>query len=210
MFKYWDKIRIPLLVIAGILILISFLFPIWKIYLNANMYPNDIGMAIYAYKPGDPPDVKEMDGGLTELNILNHYIGMRPIKTDLLVFKLLPALFSLIAILLIVSAFWRKKGLLIGTALLFTLTSIYGWVTFVYTLYVFGHDLKSEAAIKVPPFMPGIYGENRLAQFTTWSYFDWGLYLPVISFVLCWLVLFLDRLKKNRDSRLIPEKGEKI
>lgn len=68
MFKYWNKIRTLILIIAGIILLVSFFFPIWKIYLNANMYPNDIGMAIYAYKPGDPPDVKEIDGGLAELN----------------------------------------------------------------------------------------------------------------------------------------------
>ena len=196
--KLWGKIRIIPLLAAAVMVFLAFKFPMWEIYLNANMYPNDIGMAIYATHPGDPPDVAEMDGGLHELNVLNHYIGMRPIRADLPVFKILPTLMVIVGVLLILSAFIRKLKMILITVIVFALMSVYGVATFLYRIYSYGHNLDPHAAIKVPPFMPGIWGENKLAQFTTYSYFDWGTYFLVIAFVVSFLVLVVDwRLRRK-------------
>ena len=190
--KLWGKIRIIPLLAAAVMVFLSFKFPMWEIYLEANMYPNDIGMAIYATHPGDPPDVAEMDGGLHELNVLNHYIGMRPIRADLPVFKILPALMVIVGVMLILSAFIRKFKMILATVIVFALMSVYGVATLIYRIYSYGHNLRPDAAIKVPPFMPGIWGQNKLAQFTTYSYFDWGTYFLVIAFVVAFLVLAVD------------------
>jgi len=204
--KLWKWIRIIPLLAAAAMLFISFLFPMWEIYLEANMYPNDIGMAIYATRPADPPDVATMDGGLHELNVLNHYIGMRPIKADLPIFKVLPTLIVILGILLILCAFVKKKWLLLVVTGLFALTSVYGVATLFYRIYSFGHDLNPHAAIKVPPFTPGIWGQNKLAQFTTYSYFDWGTYFLVIAFVVSVLVLFVDWwLEKRQKNRGMTE-----
>ncbi len=204
--KLWSKIRIIPLLAAAVMVFLSFKFPMWEIYLEANMYPNDIGMAIYATHPGDPPDVAEMDGGLHELNVLNHYIGMRPIRADLPVFKILPTLMVIIGVMLILSAFIRKLKMILATVVVFAMMSVYGVATLIYRIYSYGHNLRPDAAIKVPPFMPGIWGQNKLAQFTTYSYFDWGTYFLVIAFVVAFIVLVVDwRLQKKVGSGVIEQ-----
>ncbi len=206
--KIWGKIRFIPLLAAAAMLFVSFKFPMWEIYLEANMYPNDIGMAIYATHPGDPPDVAEMDGGLHELNVLNHYIGMRPIKADLPVFKILPVWIVVLGILLILCAFIRKLKLMLTTVILFALMSVYGVATLIYRIYSYGHNLRPDAAIKVPPFMPGIWGQNKLAQFTTYSYFDWGTYFLVIAFVVAFLVLVVDwRIQKRQAGEGMTEQS---
>ncbi len=206
--KIWGKIRVIPLLAAAAMLFVSFKFPMWEIYLEANMYPNDIGMAIYATHPGDPPDVAEMDGGLHELNVLNHYIGMRPIKADLPVFKILPVWIVVLGILLILCAFIRKLKLMLTTVILFALMSVYGVATLIYRIYSYGHNLRPDAAIKVPPFMPGIWGQNKLAQFTTYSYFDWGTYFLVIAFVVAFLVLVVDwRIQKRQAGEGMTEQS---
>lgn len=204
--KLWGKTRIIPLLAAAAMMFVSFWFPMWKIYLVANMYPNEIGMSIYATRPGDPPDVAEMDGGINELNVLNHFIGMQPIRADLPVFKILPVWIVLVGVMLMISAFVKKKKVLPITVGLFALLSVYGVGTLIYRVYSYGHDLDPRAAIKIPPFMPGIWGENKLAQFTTYSYFDWGTYLLVIAFVVSALALFVDwRLEKRQASSGMTE-----
>ncbi|MBM4131681.1 hypothetical protein FJ250_11750, partial [bacterium] len=54
----------------------SSVFPLWRIRMEAPQYPKGLYMDIYTYK---------LDGGndgrdVTELNGLNHYIGMRKIE----------------------------------------------------------------------------------------------------------------------------------
>ena len=191
--KEFLNLRALLLFAAGSAVLAGFLFPRWTFYLYSNQYENGIGMAIYACKATDPPDIHEIDGGLREINILNHYIGMREIKTEEMPeFKWIPAGFGLASLLLFLSIFIRKKGLIIGTMVYFALVSMAGVANLLYRLYSFGHDLDPQAPIKVEPFMPGICGENELAQFATYSYFEWGTYLPVIGFLLGLVVLFFD------------------
>lgn len=203
--KKWEMARSLLLVIAGALIFVSFRYPMWSIYLWANMYPNGIGMSVYAYKPADPPDVEEMDGGMHELNVLNHYIGMKPISRKLPVFTILPTLLGLSAVLLILSAFIRREKFFKVALWVFLGTAVYGMVTFFYRIYEYGHDLRPDAAIKVPPFTPGIIGWNRIAQFETWSEFGWGTYLVLIAFVLAWGTYFLDR--RFRKKALASERA---
>lgn len=57
--------------IAAILLLISIPLPYWKMELQAPQYPH--GLHITAY-------VNELTGDLSEINGLNHYIGMRPLE----------------------------------------------------------------------------------------------------------------------------------
>ena len=62
---------------ASLLLLLTFLFPLWYINLEAPQYPEGIGLEIWinqitGQKPND----------LTNINGLNHYIGMKTIVPD--------------------------------------------------------------------------------------------------------------------------------
>ncbi len=73
------KKRLPqiLFILAGLLLLTLFVWPIWRITLVAPQYPHGVHMHIYINKIGGSEP-----GTLQNINILNHYIGMKPIEPD--------------------------------------------------------------------------------------------------------------------------------
>jgi len=201
--KTMAVLRFLILVAAGVLIIVSMKYPMWYMYLDSNNFPDGIGMAVWATHPGDPGDIDELDGGLKEINILNHYIGMEEISTEtMFVFTLLPGLLVLSAILSGITAFVRKLWMSLANFLVMAGISAWGVFMLVYSLYSFGHNLDPTAAIKVEPFMPGIYGENSLAQFTTYSDFYWGTYLLIIAtiFMLAAVIIDYDTFRRAREE----------
>ena len=73
-------------------------------------------------------------------------------------------------------------------------------VDFVFWLWWFGHNLHPWAAFTVKPFMPTVFGEGKVAQFTTYAYPDYGFALSVASaFIL--LVALLIRRKQLREAK---------
>lgn len=177
--------RFLILIAAAALIIVSMRYPMWYMYLDSNNFPNGIGMSIWATHPGDPEDIAQLDGGLKEVNVLNHFIGMKEISTEALpVFSVLPVVLVITAFACVIAAFIRKKWASFAVVVLFAAISVSGVFVLIYSLYSFGHNLDPTAAIKIDPFMPGIYGEHKLAQFTTYSNFYWGTYLLVIAFLL--------------------------
>ncbi len=72
--KYSSSILFGL---AGLLLLVLFIMPMWKIILLAPQYPNGVEMHIYINKIGGKDR-----GTLQNINILNHYIGMKKIEPD--------------------------------------------------------------------------------------------------------------------------------
>lgn len=66
-----------LMAIAALLLLMLFVFPIWQITLIAPQYPDGITLYIWVNQiTGDSP------GTLQNINILNHYVGMKYIEPD--------------------------------------------------------------------------------------------------------------------------------
>src|SRR4051812_40703736 len=63
--------------LAGVLLLGAFVFPLWRISLEAPQYPEGIGMLI---RVATVEGVKPND--LHNINGLNHYIGMHAIEPD--------------------------------------------------------------------------------------------------------------------------------
>jgi len=199
--NWWGKGRFALLLAAGILMLLSVRLPVWSIYLWSFSYPDGIGMTVYTYKPADPPDIAELDGGMHEFQVLNHFIGMRPITSDLIVFKLLPAGIVVSGGLLVIAAFWKRRNFLYGAVGATCLVGLYGAVSFLYYMYMYGHDLDPNAAIDVEPFMPGLWGENQLAQFTTWSQFESGALFLVLGTVLALTVVGVEYGMSRKQRR---------
>lgn len=202
--------RFLILVTAAALIIISMRYPMWYMYLDSNNFPKGIGMAVWATHPGDPEDIAELDGGLKEINVLNHYIGMKEISKETMpIFKVLPVVLVIASIACVVAAIIRKKWASFSVLVLFAAISAGGMFTLVYSLYSFGHNLDPRAAIKVEPFMPGIYGEHHMAQFTTYSDFYWGTYLLVIAFLLIVAAWIIDVVQgRRRQEGPSTPKGE--
>src|SRR5512139_2891380 len=58
---------------AGLLILIAAFMPLWKLELIAPQYPKGLFITSYGY---------QMTRDITELNGLNHYIGLKALEPD--------------------------------------------------------------------------------------------------------------------------------
>jgi len=66
-------------------------------------------------------------------------------------------------------------------------------------LYWFGHNLHPYGAFKVKPFMPTVFGDGKVAQFTTHSYPTIGFYFLLGVFILLILSVLIRR-KALKDA----------
>ena len=171
-----------LISVAGLLLLILFFKPLWKIILLAPQYPEGVEMHIYVNKIGgkDP-------GTLQNVNILNHYIGMKPIEPDSIPeLKYFPKIVWAFIILAIVFAIVNHKyGYLfwvgtLGIALCLALYDFYLWE------YDYGHSLDPNAPMKFEgeSFQPPLIGRKNVINFVAISLPHWGGYAIILSLIL--------------------------
>jgi hypothetical protein len=66
-------------------------------------------------------------------------------------------------------------------------------------LWWYGHNLNSMGAFTVKPFMPTVFGNGKVAQFTTHSYPYWGFFLMLLFSALL-LVAALIRRKELKEK----------
>jgi len=149
-----------LFVAAAVLLIISIQRPWWRLKLNAPQYP--AGLYVTAY-------VNRMTGDVSEIDGLNHYIGMRPLA-EAAVLEQSISVFGIVALALLILAavFIHNKwaALLTLPALLlpiFFLADLQFW------LANFGLNLDPNAALSssVDPFIPPVLWTGTIAQFST-------------------------------------------
>ncbi len=94
-------------------------------------------------------------------------------------------------------ALWRNFSLLLvlvpALLPLFFVIEYAGW------LWFFGHNMHPWGAFTVKPFMPTLFGEGKVAQFSTYSYPYWGYGLLMVVFG-CLMVALLLRRKQLREQ----------
>jgi copper chaperone NosL len=179
-----------LLVAAALLLVAVFLFPLWNLTMFAPQYPEGLRLDIYSYglKSGnDGQDIRE-------INVLNHYIGMRDLANDdFTEFKWLPFAVGVLLLLYLRAAVLGTAGQLVDVLVLNAYFSAFALWSFGYRMYVYGHTLAPTAAVKVDPFMPPMFGFKQLANFEVYSYPQLASYamgvsslLLLAAFVLAW------------------------
>lgn len=185
-----------LLVIAAVALGLSFTQPLWRISMKAPQYPAGLYMDIYAYTIEGGNDGQH----LQEINVLNHYIGMRSLDREAMTdLDWLPfALGALLIFSLRVAAIGNVSSL-VDLVVMTTYVSGFAFARFIYMLYTFGHHLKPDAPVKVPGFMPAVLGTKQIANFTTHSWPQAGSYLLMV-FVLCTSAVLLWHLVSGRRA----------
>jgi hypothetical protein len=156
----------------------------------APQYPEGLRLDIYSYK------LVGGNGGqdLKEINVLNHYIGMRDlIVDDFTEFKWLPFVVGAIGLLYVRAAVVGTVGGLVDVLVLNIYFSAFALWSFGYKMYIYGHTLAPTAAVTVPAFMPPMFGYKQLANFEVYSYPQAASYamglstlLLVTAFVVAW------------------------
>ncbi len=202
----WERDRSRFLLPSGLLgaaalaLLISIFLPYWRVRLFAPQYPGGLGLVAY---------VNRITGNVDEINILNHYIGMRPIQ-EAARLELSLSIWIILAIsLLVVAAVFvhqRTALLLCLPALLFPLFFL---LDLYYWLRRFGTHLDPSAPLKIPPFVPKILGVGHIGQFRTLATPGPGLVVAVAASLLVAIGLYHHRRAyRSLVERYIAQGGE--
>ena len=156
-----------LILLAALLLLPAYTSPLWKMTMFAPQYQDGLRLEIYSYKlvgGNHGQDVKE-------INVLNHYIGMKDLSDeDFTEFKWLPFVIGALALLFLRAVVFGTVGSALDVTVLFVYFSAFSLWSFAYKLWSYGHNLAPTAAVKVPPFMPPLFGGKQLANFEVYSY----------------------------------------
>lgn len=167
----WARVALALAVIP---LALSFTQPLWNIHMLAPQYPQGLSLDIY---------VHTIEGGnegrdLPEINVLNHYIGMRKIdRTELSDLDWIPFAIGALSLLALRVAAIGDVRALIDLSVLLVYFSAFSLGRFAFKLYTFGHNLDPRAPVTVEPFTPAILGTKQIANFTTASYPRGGTFL---------------------------------
>jgi len=178
------QLRSRILVLAAAVLLVpSFLFPLYQMTLYSNQFPDGLVLKIYSYTLEGGESQNRDD--LREINSLNHYIGMRPLlESDFSEFKWLPFGIGAFVLLALRAIAFGKMSKLVDLVVLFLYFALFSLWSFGHRLYQYGHVLDPTAAIKVKPFTPPLIGTQQIANFTVYNYPGPGTYLIAASLVL--------------------------
>lgn len=190
-----------LFAVAVILLLLIYFFPVWKIGLSAPQYPEGIGLYIWVNKITDQ---RKFD--LDNINRLNHYIGMKEIIPDeISELQIIPYLIALLILIGLTGILTNKRLFLIIWLVLFVAMAVIGMVDFYKWEYDYGHNLNSDAPIKVPgmTYQPPLIGTKKLLNITSKSYPAIGGWSAIFSLFIGFLIFFFE-LKRFKTKPKAP------
>lgn len=182
--------------IAGALaLLLVFNFPVWRITLEAPQYPQGVTMYIYVNKIGG-----SSRGTLQNINILNHYVGMKPIDPGSIPeLKYFPRIILAMVLLGVVAGFLNNRKIWIGWIILLLILCAAGMYDFYLWEYDYGHNLDPDAPIQIPgmSYQPPLIGSKMLLNFNAISLPHIGSIFIGLSFLLTMAAVYFKSRKKN-------------
>lgn len=182
-----------ILMLVGVLLLGGlFMLPLWNISLEAPQYPQAIGMNIHINKIVDmnPNDIKN-------INIMNHYVGMKDIPETLPEFAIFPYVVLGMMLLGLMIAFKMNYKWYLVWFVLMCLVGTAGMYDFYLWEFDYGHTLKANAAIKFQnpdgsplAYQPPLLGTKTILNFVANSYPRSGAYLLFTGMFLSLIAFF--------------------
>jgi len=168
--------------------------PIWAVSLEAPNYPKEAfpeGIPVFFHFDGYSGEVHEM-------NTINHYVGMDPMWTGG-IFEREIGIYALLALSLAMIYFIAFNAKILSYFMLVPASlPILFIADYSFWLYWFGHNLHDWGMFKIKPFMPTVFGDGKIAQFTTHSYPTIGFYL-IVAISLLSLLAFLAKQKALKE-----------
>lgn len=168
--------RIAVGAVAAALVLAALRLPLWVARLLAPQYPD--GLELRAYGGWVTGDVEEID-------LLNHYVGLRAFNPDdvpemaLWPLAIAVALGAVVVWVLARRRLWRR----LAVASLWLLpVGVLAIIQF--RLWEFGQDVDPGAPLRLEPFVPRVVGPTEVWNFTTWARPGLGLAAIVVAALL--------------------------
>lgn len=188
-----------ILAFAAALVAAATLLPLWNVYLQAPQYPEGLGMRIRA---NTVTGVKPND--LSNINNLNHYIGMKRIVPESIPeLRLMPPILMGLAALGLAAAATARRRLAQLWVAAFLALAVAGLADFWKWEYEYGHDLDLEnAIIKVPgmSYQPPLIGSKQLLNFRATSYPGSGGIMLIAALGLGVVALMTDGRRRAAPS----------
>ena len=183
-----------LVLVAALLLPLSFTTPLWHMDFWAQQYPEGLELFIYSHALIGGDDGND----LQEINVLNHYIGMKELKAeDFTELKWIPLVLGAITVLTLRSVVVGTLGSVLDLLVVSSYFGLFSLWSFWYKLRAYGHDLDPRAAVQVDPFTPPVFGHKMVGQFEVWSYPSPGTWLVVgfgvflvAGFIVSWRQTF--------------------
>ena len=173
-----------------------FFFPLWQITLEAPQYPGGITMYIWINQiTGDT------EFTLQNINILNHYIGMKYIEPDSIPeLKYFPIVIGGLAVLELIAVIIQRRWFYFGIGVLVFAMCLLGLYDFYLWEYDYGHNLDENAPIKIPGmvYQPPLIGSKMLLNFNAISLPAIGGYLFMLANLFGFLSFILYPLSKKK------------
>ncbi|MEX0685549.1 MAG: hypothetical protein WD267_10855 [Balneolales bacterium] len=179
-----------LMVLASLLLVTLYFTPIWTITLTAPQYPTGLGMYISV---DDITGHEQHD--LQNINILNHYVGMKPIvPEEIPELDFMPWMIAGLIFMGLMVAVIGKPSLIIAWLVLFLICGVAGLVDFYMWGYDYGHNLNPKAAIKIPgeSYQPPLFGTKQMLNIKASSYPYCGSLFMGISLLLGCIASWLE------------------
>ena len=190
-----------LMIVGSLLLLGLFVFPLWNITLEAPQYPIPLGMDIHINKF---VDTHEFD--IKNINLMNHYVGMKFIPETIPEFKIFPWAIGIMVVLGVLIGFFGNYKWFLGWLVLMSLLGIAGMYDFYLWEYDYGHDLDPKAIMnfKNPDgtpmgFQPPLFGSKDILNFKAHSYPRLGAYLMFLGMGLTVLAFFIGKREEKLD-----------
>lgn len=145
-----------------------FFWPMWNITLLAPQYPDGVHMHIYINKIGGAEP-----GTLQNVNILNHYIGMKEITPESIPeLKYMPPIVTFFIVTALLVAFLDKKWMYWTWISSLIIILIIGLYDFYLWEYDYGHSLDPKAPMKFDgeSFQPPLIGRKEIINFIAISH----------------------------------------
>jgi len=207
-----------IMLLAALLPLGLFLFPLWRITLEAPQYPTPLAMNIHIndFSDVNPHDIKN-------INLMNHYVGMQYIPDAIPEFKIFPMgiiITSVIGLLiafkgnykwflgwfiLMIATFKGNYKWFLGWFILMIAMSAAGMYDFYLWEHDYGHNLDPKAIMKFTNpdgtqmgFQPPLFGSRDILNFKAHSYPQFGALFLALGIAGSFLAYFVG--KKNKKT----------
>jgi hypothetical protein len=167
----WAVIALGALAVAAFAA--SFFLPWWKFWLYAPQYPKGLMLEI---------SLTGMGGDVHEIDLLNHYIGMKhlsnaaPTERHLAGYGV--AAIAVVTLAVLAGGGRRLNRWVAAPAIAFPVVFL---ADSFYWLYSFGHDLDPRAPLRVAAFTPELFGNGQIGQFATFARPDMGFWLALVG-----------------------------
>lgn len=182
----WDWARWPVLgsgALAVAFFAASFFVPWWSFMLYAPQYPKGLSLVI---------SLTGMGGDVSEIDLLNHYIGMghlanaAPVERHLAGYGV--AGIAVITLTLLAISGKKLNKLVAIPAIAFPVVFI---ADSFYWLYTFGHRLDPHAPLRIAAFTPQMFGNGQIGQFETFAHPALGFWFAIVGVACALLATFL-------------------